>query len=128
MKAFVMQEVGRAAMVDKPVPEPGPNDAIVRTSAALICPSDSHTVRGAIGDRHNLTLGHESVGVVHRLGSAVEGLQVGQRVAINAITPCTGRIDPTPMTTHRFSFAEIEKAFGMMDRKEDGIIKPLIQF
>jgi hypothetical protein len=32
------------------------------------------------------------------------------------------------MTTHRFAFCEIEKAFGMMDRKEDGIIKPLIQF
>ncbi|MGA9839662.1 MAG: NAD(P)-dependent alcohol dehydrogenase [Thermoplasmata archaeon] len=88
MKAFVMQAISRVAVVDKPVPEPGPNDAIVRTTAALICTSDSHTVRGAIGDRHNLTLGHESVGVVHRLGTAVEGFRVGQRVAVNAITPC----------------------------------------
>jgi isopropanol dehydrogenase (NADP+) len=40
----------------------------------------------------------------------------------------TNRVDPTPMTTHRFPFSDIEKAFGMMDRKEDGIIKPLIQF
>ncbi|MGC2288826.1 MAG: NAD(P)-dependent alcohol dehydrogenase [Thermoplasmata archaeon] len=88
MRAFVMQQIGRVALVDKPVPEPGPNDAIVRTTAALICTSDSHTVRGAIGERHNLTLGHESVGVVHRLGAAVEGFQVGQRVAVNAITPC----------------------------------------
>jgi threonine dehydrogenase-like Zn-dependent dehydrogenase len=39
-----------------------------------------------------------------------------------------GRVDPTPLTTHRFAFAEIETAFGMMDRKEDGIIKPLIRF
>ena len=38
------------------------------------------------------------------------------------------RIDPSRMTTHRFSFGEIEKAFGMMARKEDGIIKPLIVF
>ena len=38
------------------------------------------------------------------------------------------RIDPTPMTTHRFAFAEIEKAFKMMQNKEDGIIKPLITF
>jgi threonine dehydrogenase-like Zn-dependent dehydrogenase len=88
MKAFVMQEIGRVAVVEKPIPEPGPNDAIVRTTAALICTSDSHTVRGAIGDRHGLTLGHESVGVVHRLGSAVEGFRVGDRVAVNAITPC----------------------------------------
>jgi threonine dehydrogenase-like Zn-dependent dehydrogenase len=74
--------------MEKPIPEPGPNDAIVKTTAALICTSDSHTVRGAIGDRHDLTLGHEAVGVVHQLGSAVTGIKVGQRVAVSAITPC----------------------------------------
>jgi threonine dehydrogenase-like Zn-dependent dehydrogenase len=40
----------------------------------------------------------------------------------------TGRVDPTPMTTHRFKFSEIEKAFRMMKLKEDGILKPLILF
>lgn len=88
MKAFVMQQIGRVGVMEKPIPEPGPNDAIVRTTAALICTSDSHTVKGAIGERANLTLGHESVGVVHQLGSAVDGYHVGQRVAVNAITPC----------------------------------------
>jgi isopropanol dehydrogenase (NADP+) len=88
MRAFVMKKIGQVGTMDKPLPEPGPNDAIVRTTAALICTSDSHTVRGAIGDRHDLTLGHESVGVVHRLGSAVEGFRPGQRVAVSAITPC----------------------------------------
>jgi threonine dehydrogenase-like Zn-dependent dehydrogenase len=39
-----------------------------------------------------------------------------------------GRIDPTPLTTHRFPFSDIERAFHMMSRKEDGIIKPLILF
>jgi threonine dehydrogenase-like Zn-dependent dehydrogenase len=33
-------------------------------------------------------LGHESVGVIHSLGSAVEGFSPGERVAVNAITPC----------------------------------------
>ncbi|HEV2429653.1 MAG TPA: NAD(P)-dependent alcohol dehydrogenase [Thermoplasmata archaeon] len=88
MKAFVMQGIGRTAVLEKPIPEPGPNDAIVRTTAALICTSDTHTVHGAIGDRHDLTLGHESVGTVHALGSAVRGFRLGQRVAVNAITPC----------------------------------------
>ncbi len=88
MKTFVMRAVGQVGVIDKPVPEPGPDDAIVRTTAALICTSDSHTVRGAIGPRNDLTLGHESVGVVHRLGSHVRGFSVGQRVAVNAITPC----------------------------------------
>ncbi len=78
-------------MVDKPVPRPGPNDAIIRTTAALICTSDTHTVAGAIGDRQDLTLGHEAVGVIHELGelAAASGLfKIGQRVAVSAITPC----------------------------------------
>ena len=40
----------------------------------------------------------------------------------------TGKVDPTPMTTHEFGFDEIERAFRMMESKEDGIIKPLIHF
>ena len=40
----------------------------------------------------------------------------------------SGRLDPTPMTTHRFPFAQVEKAFRMMETKEDNIIKPLITF
>jgi isopropanol dehydrogenase (NADP+) len=39
-----------------------------------------------------------------------------------------GRVDPSPMTTHRFKFSEIEKAFKMMQTKEGGMIKPLITF
>jgi threonine dehydrogenase-like Zn-dependent dehydrogenase len=40
----------------------------------------------------------------------------------------SGRVDPTPMTTHRFKFDQIEKAFHMMETKEDGMLKPLILF
>ena len=39
-----------------------------------------------------------------------------------------GRVDPTPLTTHTFDFGDIERAFRMMQTKEDGIIKPLIRF
>jgi threonine dehydrogenase-like Zn-dependent dehydrogenase len=39
-----------------------------------------------------------------------------------------GRVDPTKLTTHRLPFAEIDKAFHMMETKEDGVIKPLILF
>ena len=62
MKAFVMKKLGSVGMMEKPIPDPGPNDAIVKTTAALICTSDVHTVGGAIGERTNLTLGHEAVG------------------------------------------------------------------
>lgn len=88
MKAFVMQGLGKVEFVDKPIPEPGPNDAIVKTTRALVCTSDVQTLKGAIGDRHNLTLGHEAVGVVAKRGSQVRGFKEGDRVAVNAITPC----------------------------------------
>lgn len=88
MQAFIMKRIGEVGMTEKPVPTAGPNDAIVKTTAALVCTSDTHTVAGAIGERENLTLGHEAVGVIHELGDQVEGFEVGQRVAVNAITPC----------------------------------------
>lgn len=91
MKCFVMHGIGRVGIMEKPIPRPGPNDAIVRTTAALICTSDTHTAAGAIGDRVDLTLGHEAVGVIHEMGEVVasSGLfRIGQRVAVNAITPC----------------------------------------
>ncbi len=59
MKCFVMHGLGKVGVMDKPVPRPGPSDAIIRTTAALICTSDIHTVAGAIGDRQRLTLGHQ---------------------------------------------------------------------
>ena len=88
MRAFVINGVGETAVVQKPIPEPGPEEAVVRTTAALICTSDVHTVKGALPVEPGRTLGHESVGVVHELGSAVSGFAVGQRVAVNAVTPC----------------------------------------
>lgn len=88
MRCFVMKRIGEVGIMEKPVPEPGPDDAVIRTTAALICTSDTHTVAGAIGERENLTLGHEAVGVIAKLGSQVRGLKEGDRVAVNAITPC----------------------------------------
>jgi len=89
MKAFVMKKIGEVGFADKPIPaDPGPNDAIVKTTRALVCTSDIHTVSGGIGERSDLTLGHEAVGVVAKLGSEVKGFKEGDRVAVGAITPC----------------------------------------
>ncbi len=88
MRAFVFKQIGETAVMEKPIPEPGPEEAVVKTTAALICTSDVHTVKGALPVPADRTLGHESVGVVHSVGSAVTGFAEGQRVAVNAITPC----------------------------------------
>jgi isopropanol dehydrogenase (NADP+) len=89
MGTFVMHGIGKVGFQQKPVPEdPGPCGAIIKTTRALVCTSDTHTVRGAIGDRKDLTLGHEAVGIVYKLGKEVKGVEEGDRVAVNAITPC----------------------------------------
>ncbi len=90
MKAFVMLGLERTAFAEKPVPTAGPNDAIVKTQFALICTSDSHTVRGAIGPREGLTLGHEAVGIVDSVGAEVRHFKPGDRVVVGAITPDWG--------------------------------------
>jgi threonine dehydrogenase-like Zn-dependent dehydrogenase len=92
MKAFVMKEIGAVGFMDKPVPEPGPLDALIRPTKGLVCTSDIHTVHGAIGERTNLTLGHEAVGIVERVGELVQHFKPGDRVAVGAITPDWGSL------------------------------------
>ncbi|MCU4800894.1 NAD(P)-dependent alcohol dehydrogenase [Halobacteria archaeon HArc-gm2] len=87
MQAFVMRSIGETGIVEKDRPTPGPNDAIVKPTKGLICTSDCHTVHGAIGEREDLTLGHEIVGVVDEVGDEVSEFEAGDRVAVGAITP-----------------------------------------
>src|SRR6202158_459325 len=98
MKAFVMKAIGQVGFMEKPIPHAGPDDSIVKTTRALICTSDSHTVGGAIGPRENLTLGHEAVGTVYEVGSNVKLFKPGDRVLVGAITPDWG--DPASQAGH----------------------------
>lgn len=98
MRAFVMKKIGEVGFMEKPKPRPGPNDAIVRTTRALICTSDSHTVAGGIGPRQDMTLGHEAVGVVAEVGAEVRFFRPGDRVLVGAITPDWG--DPASQGGH----------------------------
>ena len=88
MSALVMKRINEVGIVERPIPEPGPNDAIVKTTLAMVCTSDVHTVAGGLGDIQDRVLGHEAVGIIYKLGSAVQGFKEGDRVAVNAITPC----------------------------------------
>ncbi|HPZ32342.1 MAG TPA: alcohol dehydrogenase catalytic domain-containing protein [Methanoculleus sp.] len=52
------------------------------------CTSDVHTVwEGAIGERKNMILGHEALGIVDEVGSEVRDFKPGDRVIVPAITP-----------------------------------------
>jgi alcohol dehydrogenase len=88
MKAAVFVEPGRIVLQDKPIPAAGPCDAVVRVTTTTICGTDVHILKGEYPVAKGLTVGHEPVGVIAELGSAVTGFEVGQRVIAGAITPC----------------------------------------
>lgn len=87
MRAAVFVEKGRIVLDDKPVPDVGPTDALVRITTTTICGTDVHILRGEYPVEKGLTVGHEPVGIIEKLGSAVTGYREGQRVIAGAITP-----------------------------------------
>ena len=88
MKGFAMLKIGEVGWIEKEVPTPGPLDAICKPLAIAICTSDVHTVwEGAVGDRHNMILGHEGCAEVVEVGSEVKDFKPGDKVLVPAITP-----------------------------------------
>jgi alcohol dehydrogenase len=84
MRAMVYRGPYRIRIEEKDMPQiEHPNDAIVRVTRAAICGSDLHLYHGLVPDtRVGTTFGHEFIGVVERVGSSVERLQVGDRVLV----------------------------------------------
>ena len=87
MRAAVFVEAGRIVLDEKPIPDVGPLDALVRVTTTTICGTDVHILKGEYPVAKGLTVGHEPVGVIEKLGSAVKGYREGQRVIAGAITP-----------------------------------------
>jgi alcohol dehydrogenase len=87
MKAAVFVAPGRIALDERPIPDVGPLDALLRVTTTTICGTDVHIMKGEYPVRPGLIVGHEPVGVIEKLGSAVQGLREGQRVIAGAITP-----------------------------------------
>jgi len=87
MKAAIFVEPGRIVLGEKPIPEVGPLDALIRITTTTICGTDVHILKGEYPVAPGLTIGHEPVGVIAKLGAAVTGYEEGQRVIAGAITP-----------------------------------------
>lgn len=88
MKGFAMLGIDKTGWIEKERPAFGPLDALVRPIAVSPCTSDVHTVwEGAIGDRNDMILGHEAVGVVEEVGELVRDFKPGDKVVVSAITP-----------------------------------------
>ena len=87
MKAAVFIEPGRIVLDERPIPDIGPLDALIKVTTTTICGTDVHIMKGEYPVRSGLIVGHEPVGVIEKLGSAVQGYREGQRVIAGAVTP-----------------------------------------
>jgi alcohol dehydrogenase len=90
MHALVYHGPGRKAWEEVPKPTlQDDTDAIVRVDAVTICGTDLHILKGdvpAVTDGR--ILGHEAVGTVEEVGSAVKNVKVGDKVLVSCITAC----------------------------------------
>jgi threonine 3-dehydrogenase len=79
-------------MQDVPAPEVGPNDVLIRVRRASICGTDIHILNWDEWSQRTvpvpLTIGHEFMGEIAGLGSAVSGFQLGERVSAEGHITC----------------------------------------
>ena len=90
MKALTYQGPGEKKWAEVPTPVVDkPTDAIVRILHTTICGTDLHILKGDVPEvTKGTVLGHEGVGVVESVGSAVRNFKPGDHVLISCITSC----------------------------------------
>ena len=90
MKALTYQGPGEKSWAEVPTPVVDkPTDAIVRILHTTICGTDLHILKGDVPEvAKGTVLGHEGVGVIESVGSAVRNFKPGDHVLISCITSC----------------------------------------
>lgn len=90
MLAYSYLSKGKFGLVHKPRPViEQERDAIVKVTLASICSSDLHIKHGSVPKAvEGITVGHEMVGIVEEVGSAVTHVKPGDRVTVNVETFC----------------------------------------
>ena len=90
MLTYTYKSKGEFELVEKPKPViQHERDAIVKVTLASICSSDLHIKHGSVPRAvEGITVGHEIVGIVEKIGSAVTHVKHGDRVTVNVETFC----------------------------------------
>jgi len=83
MKAVVFQEANRLTIEDRPMPEIGDFDALVKVHACGVCGTDVHILRGEHIVEFPVIPGHELSGEVTAVGSKVTNVRAGDRVTVD---------------------------------------------
>jgi len=96
MQAWVLGDPGELERVEKPVPQPGAAEVLVRIDAIAVCATDLEVIyhgppaliQGGEPFNKNFTPGHEYMGTVARLGPGVDEFELGERVAVEVHAGC----------------------------------------
>ncbi len=87
MKAAVFKGTREITIEDRPIPEIGENDVLVRVAYCGICGSDVQAYK--MGNYpEDIVIGHEIVGYIEKVGRNVDNLEEGACVVVNALIPC----------------------------------------
>src|SRR5438067_10318107 len=84
MKAMVLEAVGQPLrLTDRPTPEAGPGQVLLRVHACGVCRTDLHIVDGDLHEpKLPLVPGHQIVGTVAAVGEGAERFALAQRVGV----------------------------------------------
>src|SRR5580698_11356098 len=88
MAAAVYQSPGVITVEDRPVPEPGPDQVLVRVHHCGICGSDIHQLRDGWGFKPGAVAGHEWTGEGAALEEGVENWSIGELVVGGSSPKC----------------------------------------
>jgi L-iditol 2-dehydrogenase len=96
MKAWVLGDPEELALVEKPVPQPGPAEVLVRVDAIAVCATDIEIIKhgvpalvdGELPFNRSFTPGHEYMGTIVQLGPTVDEFEIGDRIAVEVHAGC----------------------------------------
>ena len=93
MRAAYLTGLNQVEIRPAPAPgPPGPREVLLRINTVGVCGSDMHYyTQGRIGPQvveYPHILGHECAGTILEIGNDVQGLRVGERVAVDPLVPC----------------------------------------
>lgn len=96
MNCWVLGEPGQLTYTEKPVPQPGPAEVLVRIDAIAVCATDLEIIyhgppaliQGGMPHNKQFIPGHEYMGTVAKLGPGVDEFAVGDRVTVEIHAGC----------------------------------------
>jgi L-iditol 2-dehydrogenase len=88
MKSLILEEPNKLRLAERPVPEPGIGDVLLRIVCTAICHTDLFTMEGGYKLGHPTVLGHEFSGIVEKCGPGASNVKAGDRVTSYSFASC----------------------------------------